>query len=226
MNCNFWKNKTVFVTGHTGFKGAWLSVWLQNMGARVIGYSLPPLTKPSMFAASSVAEGITSMEADILDLESLHAALRENRPDIVIHMAAQALVKTAYADPILTFRTNVIGTANVLEAVRLSDHTKVVISITSDKCYDNVEWVWAYRENDRLGGRDPYSASKSCAENVISAYRDSFFNPAKVDGHGVLLASTRAGNVIGGGDWSRDRLVPDILMAIMRGEPVLIRRPC
>jgi len=225
MNPAFWKGKTVLVTGHTGFKGGWLSVWLQKLGANVIGYSLAPITESSLFAAARVAEGMTSIEADILDLARISQVIEEHRPEIVIHMAAQALVRTAYDEPVRTFSTNVTGTVNLLEAVRQSDCVRVVVSVTSDKCYENLEWVWAYRENDRLGGHDPYSASKACAELVITAYRDSFFGADRLDEHGLLLASTRTGNVIGGGDWSRDRLVPDILRAIASGQPVSIRRP-
>lgn len=225
MNPTFWKGKTVLVTGHTGFKGSWLSVWLQKLDANVIGYSLAPITAPSMYEAARVAEGMTSVEADILDLGRLTQAIEEHRPEIVIHMAAQALVRAAYAEPVQTFRTNVIGTANVLEAVRQQDCVKAVVSVTSDKCYRNNEWVWAYRENDRLGGHDPYSSSKACAELVISSYRDAYFGAEAQERPRMMLASTRSGNVIGGGDWSRDRLVPDILKAIVRAESVQIRRP-
>jgi CDP-glucose 4,6-dehydratase len=225
MNKSFWQGKKVFVTGHTGFKGSWLSVWLQKVGADVVGYSLPPLTEPAMFNAAKVTTGITSIEGDVRDVESVTKAMQKHKPEIVIHMAAQALVKTAYADPMQTYTTNVIGTLSVLEAVRKTDSIRVVVSITSDKCYENLEWVWGYRENDRMGGHDPYSSSKGCAELLISSYRDSYFPPEKYDQHGVLLSSTRAGNVIGGGDWSADRLVPDTMKAITQGESVLIRRP-
>lgn len=221
----FWRGKKVFLTGHTGFKGSWLSIWLQRMGAEVVGYALPPSSTPSMFRLANVADGMTSIEGDVRDLAQLTAALAKHAPEIVIHMAAQALVKTAYADPVTTFSTNVLGTANVLQAVRHTPSVRVAVCITSDKCYENSEWVWGYRENDRMGGHDPYSASKGCAELVISAFRDSYFPPDRIAQHGVALASTRAGNVIGGGDWSTDRLVPDIMRAIMKGEPVLIRRP-
>lgn len=225
MNTGFWRGKKVLVTGHTGFKGGWLSIWLQQLGVDVIGYSLPPLTTPSLFEVACVGESMVSIEADVRDLGSLVSSIEEHRPDIVIHMAAQALVHSAYADPVTTYSTNVIGTMNVLEAVRKTNSVKVIISITSDKCYENREWVWGYRENDRMGGHDPYSSSKGCAELLISAYRDSYFNPKDYEKHGVVLASTRAGNVIGGGDWSADRLIPDIIKAIMKNESVLIRRP-
>jgi len=225
MNQAFWKGKKVFVTGHTGFKGSWLSIWLKSMGAELVGYALPPPSQPSMFEMAKIAEGMTSIEGDVRDLEDLKKVFKQHQPEIVIHMAAQALVHDSYRDPVTTYTTNIIGTMNVLEAVRHTDSVRVVVSITSDKCYENVEWVWGYRENDRMGGHDPYSSSKGCAELLISAYRDSFFNPKDYQKHGVALASTRAGNVIGGGDWSGDRLVPDIMRAIMENEPVLIRRP-
>jgi len=225
MNQAFWKGKKVFVTGHTGFKGSWLSIWLQQMGAEVVGYSLSERTNPSMFELAHIADGMTSIAADVRDLERIKKELNKHKPEIVIHMAAQALVHDSYRDPATTYTTNIIGTMNVLEAVRHTDSVRVVVSITSDKCYENLEWVWGYRENDRMGGHDPYSSSKGCAELLISAYRDSFFNPKDYQQHGVALASTRAGNVIGGGDWSGDRLVPDIMRAIMENEPVLIRRP-
>lgn len=225
MNREFWAGKKVLVTGHTGFKGGWLTLWLQELGASVVGYALPPLTDPSLCVAADVADGMQSIEGDVRDLDRVAAEMKRHAPDIVIHMAAQALVHTAYADPVRTYTTNFIGTLNVLEAVRQSDSVRVVVSITSDKCYENREWVWGYREIDRMGGHDPYSSSKGCAELLISAYRDSYFDPANYAKHGVALASTRAGNVIGGGDWSPDRLVPDIMKAIMDGRPVMIRRP-
>ncbi len=225
MTPAFWHGKKVFITGHTGFKGTWLTLWLQRLGAEVVGYALPPSTEPSMFTLTRASEGIKSIEGDVRDLAKLQSALREHRPEIVIHMAAQALVKTAYADPVTTYTTNVVGTLNLLESVRHTPSVRVAVCITSDKCYQNDEWVWGYRENDRMGGHDPYSSSKGCAELLISAYRDSYFSPEKIAEHGVALASTRAGNVIGGGDWSKDRLVPDTVSAIMAGKPVLIRRP-
>jgi len=225
MNQAFWKGKKVLVTGHTGFKGSWLSIWLQRMGAEVVGYSLAPASNPSMFELAHIADGMTSIEADVRDLERVKKEFQQHQPEIVIHMAAQALVHDSYRDPVTTYNTNVMGTMNVLEAVRHTESVRVVVSITSDKCYENLEWVWGYRENDRMGGHDPYSSSKGCAELLISAYRDSYFNPKDYQKHGVALASTRAGNVIGGGDWSGDRLVPDIMRAIMEGESVLIRRP-
>lgn len=225
MNTDFWKGKKVLVTGHTGFKGSWLCMWLQQMGANVTGLALKPPSNPSMFEMARIADGMNSIESDVRDLEKVKKILNENKPEIVIHMAAQALVHYSYKDPVTTYTTNIIGTMNVLEAVRHCDSVRVVVSITSDKCYENLEWVWGYRENDRMGGHDPYSSSKGCAELLISAYRDSYFHPKDYQSHGVALASTRAGNVIGGGDWSGDRLVPDIIRAIIAGKPVLIRNP-
>lgn len=225
MDRNFWRDKKVLVTGHTGFKGSWLSLWMQALGVDVVGYSLPPVTDPSLFETARVAEGMETIEADIRNLDRLKAEMKRHAPDIVIHMAAQALVHTAYADPVRTFSTNVMGTLNVLEAVKETDSTRVIIAITSDKCYENREWVWGYRENDRMGGHDPYSSSKGCAELLIAAYRNSYFHESKVGEYKVSLASARAGNVIGGGDWSRDRLIPDVMKAILAGEAVPIRRP-
>lgn len=225
VNTSFWAGKTVFLTGHTGFKGGWLSLWLQALGAKVVGYSLPPPTNPSLFEVARVAEGMTSIEGDIRDLARLTAAMAEHLPEIVIHMAAQPLVRYSYQNPVETYSTNVMGTVNVLEAVRHTNTVKVVVSVTSDKCYENKEWPWGYRENEPLGGYDPYSNSKGCAELVTAGYRSSYFNPEKYAKHGVAIASARAGNVIGGGDWALDRLIPDMLRAIGRGEAVLIRNP-
>lgn len=221
----FWKGKRVLVTGHTGFKGGWLCLWLQALGARVTGYALDPPTKPSMFEAARVGGGMSSVIADIRDLPRLQAALAEARPEIVIHMAAQSLVRPSYADPIETYSVNVIGTVTLLEALRRAPGTRVMVNVTSDKCYENREWVWGYREIDRVGGYDPYSSSKGCAELVTAAFRTSYFNPARHSDHGVGVASARAGNVIGGGDWADDRLVPDIARSFVGGEPVMIRRP-
>ncbi len=225
MNPGFWRNKRVFLTGHTGFKGGWLSLWLQQLGANVTGYALPPPTQPSLFETSRVAEGMTSITGDIRDGKALATSLREAAPDIVIHMAAQPLVRRSYMDPVETYSTNVMGTVHLLEAVRQTPSVRAVVNVTTDKCYENKEWVWAYRENEPMGGYDPYSNSKGCAELVTSAYRNSFFNPDKYSEHGVALASARAGNVIGGGDWAADRLIPDILTAYAQGKPVLIRSP-
>ena len=222
---DFWSHKRVLITGHTGFKGSWLSLWLQNMGAHVTGYALSPPTKPSLFEAAHVAEGMTSVSGDVRDFDSLSAVISEYSPEIVIHMAAQSLVRYSYGNPLETYTTNVIGTANVLESVRVAKGVKVVIIVTSDKCYENKEWLWGYRENDRIGGHDPYSSSKGCAELVTAAYRNSFFPVNQFELHGVAVASVRAGNVIGGGDWADDRLVPDIVRAFQEGRSVMIRSP-
>ncbi|HID62785.1 MAG TPA: CDP-glucose 4,6-dehydratase [Anaerolineae bacterium] len=225
MNKAFWQDKKVLVTGHTGFKGSWLSLWLQKLGADVVGYALSPPTEPSLFEVAHVADGMTSITGDVRDLEHLSAVITEHRPQIIIHMAAQPLVRYSYENPVETYSTNVLGTVNMLEAVRHSESVRAVVSITSDKCYENKEWLWGYRENERMGGRDPYSSSKGCAELVISAYRNSYFPAKDYPRHGVAVASTRAGNVIGGGDWAKDRLIPDIMNAIMENRPVIIRSP-
>ncbi len=221
----FWQNKKVLVTGHTGFKGSWLSLWLQSLGANVIGYALNPPTQPSLFEIASIARGMTSITGDVRDLAKLQSVMAQYQPQIVIHMAAQPIVRYSYENPIETYTTNVIGTANLLEAVRHTESVKVVVSITSDKCYENKEWMWGYRENEVMGGKDPYSSSKGCAELIINAYRHSYFSPQNYSAHGVALASVRAGNVIGGGDWAKDRLIPDIIRAIQAKQPVLIRNP-
>lgn len=222
---DFWRGKKVLLTGHTGFKGSWLSLWLQKLGAEVVGFALDPPTEPSLFAAAQVAQGMHSIIGDVRDGQRLQEVVRAHQPEIVFHLAAQPLVRYSYKDPIETLSTNVMGTANMLEAVRHSNSVRVVVSITSDKCYENKEWHWGYREVDALGGHDPYSASKAAAELVIATYRNSYFSPATYQQHGVAVASTRAGNVIGGGDWAMDRLLPDIMRALMAGEPVLIRSP-
>jgi CDP-glucose 4,6-dehydratase len=225
MNKDFWKGKKVLITGHTGFKGSWLSLWLQYMGAKVIGYALPPPTEPNLFSIADVDRGMISVVGDIRDLKSLDVTIFEHRPEIVIHLAAQALVRASYADPIGTFSTNVMGTANVLEAVRNSETIKVAIIITSDKCYENNEWVWGYRESDPMGGHDPYSSSKGCAELVAAAYMKSFFSGSHNSEGNIAIATARAGNVIGGGDWSKDRLIPDIMSSMMNGQAIMIRSP-
>ncbi len=209
--------RTVLVTGHTGFKGSWLSLWLRELGAEVTGYALDPPTEPSLFVDADVDAAVTSVIGDVRDLDHLCATVDAHRPSVVLHLAAQPLVRAAYDEPVATFDTNVVGTANVLEAIRRVGGVDAVVSVTTDKCYDNREWVWGYREDDRLGGHDPYSASKACAELVTSAYRSSF----GLD----VVASARAGNVIGGGDWATDRLVPDIVRAFGRGDEVVIRNP-
>lgn len=225
MDKGFWAGKRVFMTGHTGFKGSWLSLWLQEMGAEVTGYALSPPTNPSLFDVAGVAQGMTSIIGDIRDAESVTRAMDMAKPEIVIHMAAQSLVRYSYAKPVETYATNVMGSVHVLEAVRQAGSVRAVVNITSDKCYENKEWIWGYRETEPMGGYDPYSSSKGCAELVTAAYRNSFFNPADYSKHGVALASARAGNVIGGGDWALDRLIPDIMRAIQAGESVRIRSP-
>ena len=220
-----WNGKRVFLTGHTGFKGGWMALWLQSQGCELCGYALRPPTTTNLFEDASVDRDMRSVMGDVQDAGLLRATLAEFRPEVVIHLAAQPLVRRSYRDPLGTFATNVMGTANLLEAVRHTDSVRAVVVITSDKCYENREWDWSYREIDRLGGYEPYSTSKACAELIVSAYRNSFFNPADYQSHGVALASVRAGNVIGGGDWAEDRLVPDIMRAFAAGHPVRIRKP-
>lgn len=225
MNPAFWQGKRVLLTGHTGFKGSWLSLWLQSMGAQVTGYALAPPTNPSLFEIAEVAQGMTSVIGDIRDLAKLQAVFAEHQPEIVIHMAAQPLVRYSYQNPVETYSTNVMGTVHLLDAVRNTPGVKAVVNITTDKCYENREWVWGYRENEPMGGFDPYSNSKGCAELVSAAYRSSFFNADNYAQHGVATATVRAGNVIGGGDWAQDRLIPDILSAFEQGRKVDIRNP-
>jgi CDP-glucose 4,6-dehydratase len=216
----FWRGKKVFLTGHTGFKGGWLSLWLQELGADLLGYALPPNTTPNFFTLTQLAEGMKSEIGDIRDFTMLHKSIKAFQPDIIIHMAAQPLVQYSYKEPIETYTTNVIGTVNVLEAARQVESVRAILNVTTDKCYENKEWHWGYRENDTLGGHDPYSNSKACSELVTQAYRSSYFNATEVG-----LASARAGNVIGGGDWSENRLIPDIIRACMEHRTVLIRNP-
>jgi len=221
INSAFWKGKKVLVTGHTGFKGSWLSLWLQQLGAHVIGFSLAPISRPNLFEVANVAEGINSIFGDIRDINAVKQVFFETQPDIVIHMAAQALVRYSYKKPIETYQTNVMGTLHVLEAIRVSNSVQSVVIVTTDKCYENKEWLWPYRENDPVGGHDPYSSSKACVELLVASYRKSFFS----DNQTVSIATARAGNVIGGGDWSEDRLIPDIINSFERGETVSIRSP-
>jgi CDP-glucose 4,6-dehydratase len=221
----FWSGKRVFITGHTGFKGGWLCLWLEQLGAEVTGYALEPPTSPSLFEVAQIAQGMNSVIGDIRNVASLETAMRVAAPEIVMHMAAQPLVRQSYIDPIETYSTNVMGTVHLLEVIRKIPSVRAVVNVTSDKCYENREWIWAYREDEALGGYDPYSNSKGCAELVASAYRTSFFNPLQYDKHGVALASARAGNVIGGGDWAVDRLIPDILRAVSKKTPIMIRNP-
>jgi CDP-glucose 4,6-dehydratase len=220
-----WNRRRVLLTGHTGFKGSWLSLWLQNKGADLCGFALEPPTKINMFEAARVAEGMRSVLGDTRDVGLLQQTFGEFRPEIVFHLAAQASVRKSYVDPLGTYSTNVMGTANVLDAARYSEGLRAVVVITSDKCYLNNEWEWPYRETDPLGGYDPYSNSKACAELVVAAYRDSFFNASNYRQHGVTVASVRAGNVIGGGDWEESRIVPDTMRAFMSDRPVRLRNP-
>ncbi len=221
---NIYSGKRVLVTGHTGFKGSWLVLWLKKLGAEVVGYALPPPTTPSHY--DLILPDINSVHGCILDPEKLDRVFIDFSPEIVFHLAAQPLVRVSYTQPKETFETNVVGTVNVLDACRRCSSVRAIINVTSDKCYENREWVWGYRENDAMGGYDPYSASKGCAELVASSYRNSFFNPSEYERkHHTLLASCRAGNVIGGGDWAADRLIPDIMKAAARSKTVDIRNP-
>lgn len=218
--CARWQGKRVFLTGHTGFKGAWLALWLQSWGAEVYGFSLAP-EQPSLFQQLNLAGQINGEYNDIRDSEKIATAMKRFAPDVVFHLAAQPLVRASYLDPVGTYATNVMGTVHVLDAVRQTGGVKAVVIVTSDKCYDNQEWSWSYRENDRLGGRDPYSNSKACAELVVQSYRSSYFSAAT----DVLVATARAGNVIGGGDWAQDRLIPDAVRAFSAHKPLVIRYP-
>lgn len=221
----FFNNKTVFVTGHTGFIGSWLSFWLSSMGANVIGYSSNIPTNPSNFDILKLKNKINHYLGNINDKAYLQKSLLENQPEIVIHLAAQALVKDSYQSPVDTIQTNVLGTANLLESVKHTPSVNVCVVMTSDKCYDNREINYAYKETDPLGGYDPYSASKAAAEIITNSFRNSFFNPSKINEHHVALSTIRAGNVIGGGDWAKDRLVPDCVTALSKNEEILIRNP-
>lgn len=222
---SFWKGRRVFLTGHTGFKGGWLSLWLNALGANVTGYALDPPTEPSLFEQARIAEAVRSVHGDTRDFSRLKMALEECRPEVILHMAAQSVVRRGYDDPLETYSSNVMGTVHLLEAVRQLGRPCAVVNVTSDKCYANQEWVWGYRENEPMGGRDPYSNSKGCAELVTKAYRESFFPLDSIQRHGVALASARAGNAIGGGDWTSNQLIPDLIRAFVAGEPCLIRNP-
>jgi CDP-glucose 4,6-dehydratase len=222
---SFWRGRKVFLTGHTGFKGSWLTLWLDGLGADVTGYSLDPPTHPSLFEQANVAKCLRSTRGDVRDFQQLKSAMAECKPDVVLHMAAQSIVRSGYDDPVETYSTNVMGTVHVFEALRQLKLPSVVVNVTSDKCYLNREWVWGYREDEPMGGRDPYSNSKGCAELVTTAYRESFFPPAAIDRHGVALGSARAGNAIGGGDWTANQLIPDLIRAFLACEPCSIRSP-
>lgn len=225
MTENFWKSRRVLLTGHTGFKGSWLSLWLQRLGADLTGYALPPPTSPSLFDVARVADGMRSVVGDVRDPASLKQVFVEARPEIVIHFAAQSVVRTAYDDPVDTYATNVMGTVHLLEAVRQTPSVRIVLNVTTDKVYENKEWDWGYRETDALGGSDPYSNSKACSELVTSAYRSSFFSSQDPERENVKIATARAGNVVGGGDWTKDQLIPDIFRALLTNETLVIRNP-
>jgi len=225
INQVFWKGKKVLITGHTGFKGAWLSLWLQDLGAKVIGISLDSPTTPSLYEQANVAKGMISLRQDIRDGEAIKKLFQQHKPEIVFHLAAQPLVRYSYREPVETYETNVMGTLHILEGIRSIDSVRSAVMITTDKCYQNKEWVWGYRETDTLGGHDPYSSSKGAAELLISSYRNSYFPQDKYSEHKTAIASARAGNVIGGGDWAEDRLIPDIIKAFKNNEKVIIRNP-
>jgi len=223
-----WQGRRVFLTGHTGFKGGWLALWLAKLGATVRGYALNPSTTPNLFTVANVASAVEDIRGDLRNQATLERAITEFAPEVVFHLAAQPLVRASYDDPIGTYETNVIGTARLLDSIRRTPSVRAVVAVTTDKCYENMEWIWPYRETDPLGGYDPYSSSKACAEIVAAAYRQSYFpldKLAKPNGHSVAIATGRAGNVIGGGDWSPDRLLPDLVRGFLSGAPVLIRRP-
>jgi CDP-glucose 4,6-dehydratase len=222
---NIYQNRTVIVTGHTGFKGSWLSIWLKELGANVVGYSLAPPSEPNNFEATELQDKIAHTHGDIRHLDRLMEIFKKYQPEFVFHLAAQPLVRLSYNEPKMTFDTNVGGTVNVLEAVRKTTSVKVLVNITSDKCYENREWIWGYRESDPMGGRDPYSASKGCAELVFKAYLESFFSQSTTQDRTIGAASARAGNVIGGGDWGADRLVPDCIRALSNHQSIGIRSP-
>ena len=226
MDAGFWSGRRVFLTGHTGFKGGWLSLLLGRLGAEVWGYALSPNTEPNLYGQARLSDALaTSTIADIRDAGALRVALQAARPEVIFHLAAQPLVRDSYVDPVGTYGTNVMGTVNLLDSVRKSPSVRAVVVVTTDKCYENREWMWGYRETDALGGRDPYSGSKACAELVTATYRQSFFQPNGYSADGVAVASARAGNVIGGGDWSKDRLIPDVVRALAASAPIVLRNP-
>lgn len=220
-----YRGKKVLITGHTGFKGSWLSLLLHKLGAHIYGYALEPPTTPSLFEEAKIAELMTSFIGDVRELNQLSNLFGQVKPEIVFHLAAQPLVRDSYKNPVETYAINVMGTVNLLEACRCTNSVKTIVNVTTDKCYENKEWYWGYRENEPMGGYDPYSNSKGCSELVTSSYRNSFFNPNDYNKHGVAIASARAGNVIGGGDWASDRLIPDFIRAISQNQKVVIRSP-
>lgn len=225
IDAAFWSGRKVFVTGHTGFKGSWLCLWLRALGAEVTGYGRMPPAGPSLFELARIGRTMTSVIGDVRDPEGLAGAMRRAAPEVVLHLAAQPLVRTSYRQPVETYATNVMGTVHLLEAVRACGSVRAVVIVTTDKCYENDERDTGYAEHDRLGGRDPYSSSKACAELVAAAYRSSYFHPAHDTSHGAAVATARSGNVIGGGDWAQDRLVPDCLDALLNGERIRLRSP-
>ncbi len=225
MNKDFWNKKKILVTGHTGFKGSWLSLWLQKLNSNVIGFSKSIPTNPSLFELANIEKGMTSIIGNVCDYDELEKTIKEYKPEIVIHMAAQAILRESYSNPIETYATNVMGTVNLLESIRKIGNVKVILNVTTDKCYEPNESSKGHLETDRLGGYDPYSNSKACSELVTASFRNSFFNPKEYQKHGVSLASCRAGNVIGGGDWGKDRLIPDIMRGILNNEVIKIRNP-
>jgi CDP-glucose 4,6-dehydratase len=220
----FWKGKKILVTGHTGFKGSWLCMLLNSLGADISGYALDPPTNPNLYSLCNIDSFVKSTIADIRDLDSLQSKIETDKPEIVIHMAAQPLVRLSYDEPVMTYQTNIMGTVNVLEAIRVSKSktVKVLLNVTTDKCYENKEWIWPYRENEPLGGYDPYSSSKACSEIVTAAYRSSYFSSGSLE---VVIATARAGNVIGGGDWAADRLIPDVVRSVLENKQIIIRNP-
>ncbi len=222
---SFWQGKKVFLTGHTGFKGSWLSLWLQDMGAEVTGYSLPAPTKPSLFSLANLANNMSHTIGDIRDSQNLMRAIEKAQPEIVLHLAAQPLVRYSYRKPVETYETNVMGTLHLLEAIRSAGSVRSCVLITTDKCYENREWEWGFREIDPMGGYDPYSSSKGCMELLSASYRNSYFSPQQYDEHKTAIATARAGNVIGGGDWAEDRLIPDMVNAFINRQPAIIRNP-
>ncbi len=225
MDVSFWKGKKVLITGHTGFKGSWLSLWLQSLEVDVVGISLDPPTTPSLYEQAQVADGMASLREDIRNLDKMKSIFTEHQPEIVFHLAAQPLVRYSYREPVETYATNVMGTLHILEAIRACKSVRAAVMITTDKCYNNREWEWGYRENEPMGGHDLYSSSKGCAELLIASYRDSYFPAREYSYHQTAIASVRAGNVIGGGDWAEDRLIPDIIRAFQNSETVQIRNP-
>ena len=225
MDPRFWKGRKVFVTGHTGFKGSWLCLWLQRLSADVAGYSLPAPTTPSLYEVADVSAAMDSIVGDVRDYRALSESIARHRPDVVFHLAAQSVVRLSYGDPVETYSTNVMGTVNLLEVMRHLSGRTAIVNVTSDKSYENKEWIWGYRETDRLGGHDPYSNSKACSELVSQAFADSFFSAAEEKEQSKFLATARAGNVIGGGDWTHDQLMPDVVQAFHEGRPVVLRHP-